>query len=100
MRLETAIQPASSHSALDAGEPAEEMRSPNAELRELVAGSGLTPAVAMTIFNRQLGAAACSESEWRGYMAEPGSAQYRKLSEAQLAHAVAQFARIGVHRPQ
>ncbi|WP_144006680.1 hypothetical protein [Pelomonas sp. KK5] len=80
--------------------PAEEGPSPNSQLRELVAASALTPAVAMTIFNRQLGSAACSETEWRGFTAEPGSERYRPISAEQLAHAIAQFARIGVHRAQ
>ena len=75
-----------------AGQPA------NAELRELVASSGLPSAVAMTIFNRGLGAMACTETQWKGFLAEPGAARFLPLSEAQFAHAVDQFARIGFHR--
>lgn len=73
--------------------------SANAQLGELVAASGLPPAVALTIFNRGLAAAqACSQSQWNAWLAEPGSERFRALSPAQLAHAIFQFARIGVHR--
>ena len=74
------------------------LTSSNAQLLQLVTASGLSSAVAMTIFNRGLGSAACSESQWKGYLAEPGSARYREIGAELLAHAVHQFARIGVHR--
>ena len=72
--------------------------STNAQLLQLVTASGLSSAVAMTIFNRGMSAAACSESQWKGFLAEPGKSRYLVLSAEQLAHAVHQFARIGVHR--
>lgn len=73
---------------------------PNEALRRLVEASGLPQAVAMTIFNRQLGNHGCSESEWRGFLADPGSPRYRELNAAQLSHALIQFARIGVQQVQ
>ncbi|WP_144006563.1 hypothetical protein [Pelomonas sp. KK5] len=99
MLLSTAEAPATSARS-EIGLALESQSAPNAQLRELVSASGLPPAVAMTIFNRQLGAAACSETEWRGYTSEPGNPRYRPVSPEQLAHAIAQFARIGVHRDQ
>lgn len=74
--------------------------SPNRALRQLVETSGLPQAVAMTIFNRQLGAHGCSETEWRGFLADPDSPRYREMTAEQLSHAVVQFARIGVYREQ
>lgn len=72
--------------------------SSNAQLLQLVTASGLSSAVAMTIFNRGLGASACSESQWKGYLAEPDSTRYLEVSDELLAHGVHQFARIGFHR--
>ena len=74
------------------------VQSTNTQLQQLVTTSGLSSAVAMTIFNRGLGASACSESQWKGYLAGPNSPRYLALSEEQLAHGIHQFARIGVHR--
>ena len=72
--------------------------STNRRLKALVAASMLPPAVAMTIFNRGMQAAsACSETQWKRYLSEPGSERFQMLPEALLAHAVHQFARIGVH---
>jgi len=70
----------------------------NSQLKELVAASGLPPAVSMTIFNRGLGTAGSTETQWKGYLAEHGSSRFLELTAEQLAHAVHQFARIGVHR--
>jgi len=72
--------------------------SSNSQLLQLVTTSGLSSAVAMTIFNRGLAATACSESQWKGYLAAPESPRYIELSAEQLAHGVHQFARIGVQR--
>ena len=68
------------------------------QLQQLVTTSGLSSAVAMTIFNRGLGASACSESQWKGYLAGPDSPRHLALSAEQLAHGIHQFARIGIHR--
>ena len=83
---------------LGEAEDADEPPSTNAQLRKLVKASGLPQAVAMTIFNRGLGAAACFESQWRGFLAEPDSERFQVLSAEQLKHAVTQFALIGVTR--
>lgn len=63
----------------------------NSRLRQLVQRSGLAPAVALTIFNRGRAAAPCTESEWRGYLADPAQAGFRPLSTELLAHAELQF---------
>lgn len=70
------------------------VQSANERLRELVESSGLSSAVAMTIFNRNLGPAALPESEWKALFADPGSERFRSLSDELLAHAVEQFSRI------
>lgn len=70
----------------------------NEQLRALVSASMLPPAVAMTIFNRGMAAlSACSETQWKRYLAEPSSERFHALPDELLAHAVDQFARIGVH---
>jgi len=70
----------------------------NRRLKALVTASMLPPAVAMTIFNRGMQAAsACSETQWKRYLAEPGSERFEPLPEALLMHAIHQFARIGIH---
>ncbi len=66
-------------------------RDPNAELRQLIQQSGLTSAVAMTIFNRGLGAAACPASQWEGFLAEPSSSKFMPLPSELLVHALTQF---------
>ena len=87
LEVEPLAAPSSSHAV-----------STNRRLKALVAASMLPPAVAMTIFNRGMQAAsACSESQWKRYLAEPGSERFQELSETLLAHAIHQFARIGVH---
>lgn len=91
------VTPTSSRTA-DTGLHHHRAESSNAQLLQLVTASGLSSAVAMTIFNRGLGATACSESQWKGYLAEPDSPRYLELSAEQLAHGIHQFARIGVHR--
>ena len=66
----------------------------NERLRELVRSAGLPPAVALTIFNRGLGAAACSESVWRSFLAPPDSPGFAPLHDDLLRHAEAQFAKV------
>lgn len=68
-------------------------KSNNERLRELVEASGLTQAVALTIFNRGLGPAAYSESAWRAFFVRPDSQRYRALKDDLLAHAEKQFAK-------
>jgi len=72
--------------------------SANDQLRELVTASGLPTAVAMTVFNRGLGATGCTETQWKGFLADAGSARFVPLSSDWLSHAIEQFARIGVQR--
>jgi hypothetical protein len=63
----------------------------NQPVRDLVASSALPPAVALTLFNRGL-QPAVSESTWKAFMAEPGHANFKAMTEAQLAHGQRQFA--------
>ena len=64
----------------------------NERLRALVSTSGLSPAVALTIFNRGLGANACTSSAWAAYLSDPGALHYRELDAELLSHAEVQFA--------
>ena len=64
----------------------------NERLRALVSTSGLPPAVALTIFNRGLGANPCTSSAWSAYLSDPGTPHYRELDAELLSHAEAQFA--------
>jgi hypothetical protein len=66
----------------------------NQRLRELVESAGLPQAVAMTVFNRGLGIAACPESLWKALFAEPNSPQFKPLSDEWLVHARHQFAKL------
>jgi hypothetical protein len=63
----------------------------NDRLRELVRTAHLSGPVAMTIFNRGLGARACSETEWKGYMAASDDTRFMLLPDALLEHAERQF---------
>jgi hypothetical protein len=66
----------------------------NERLRELVEASGLTHAVALTIFNRGLGPAAYSESAWKAFFVRPDSPRFRPLKDELLAHAEKQLAKL------
>ncbi len=66
----------------------------NERLRELVASSKLTQAVALTIFNRGLGTKAYSESAWKAYLSSPETTRFRRLSDEMLAHAEKQLSKI------
>lgn len=66
----------------------------NQQLRELVEASGLTQAVALTVFNRGMGPRTYSESAWKAFLADPASARFRRLDEDLLAHAVKQFGKL------
>jgi hypothetical protein len=68
--------------------------SANERLRELVEASGLTQAVALTIFNRGLGPAAYSESAWKAFFVRPDSSRFRPLKDELLAHAEKEFAKL------
>jgi hypothetical protein len=64
----------------------------NQRLREIVEQAGLSQPVALTIFNRGLGAAAYSTDSWKGFMAKPETARFRPLKDELLAHAETAFA--------
>lgn len=66
----------------------------NEKLRELVEASGLTQAVALTVFNRGLGPAAYSESTWKAFFVRPDSPRFRPLKDELLAHAEKEFAKL------
>jgi len=67
-------------------------KSNNDRLRELVAGTGLTQPVALTIFNRGLGVRGLAESTWKGYFCKPDSSRFRRFDDALLSHAEKVFA--------
>ena len=69
-------------------------KSNNQLLRELVEASGLTQAVALTVFNRGMGPAGYSESAWKAFLADPSAVRFRALSDELLAHAQKQFANV------
>jgi hypothetical protein len=66
----------------------------NERLRELVEASGLTQAVALTVFNRGLGARPYSESAWKAFLSSPETTRFRALSDDMLAHAEREFAKL------
>lgn len=66
----------------------------NERLRELVEASGLTQAVALTVFNRGLGPAAYSESTWKAFFVKTESPRFRPLKDELLAHAEKEFAKL------
>lgn len=71
-----------------------EEKSTNERLRELVEGTGLSRAVALTLFNRGLGPAAYSESSWKAFFASPDTTRFRPLKQDLLEHAEKVFAKI------
>ena len=66
----------------------------NQRLRELVEASGLTQPVALTVFNRGMGARPYSESAWKAFLSSPETTRFRALSDELLAHAERQFAKL------
>ena len=66
----------------------------NERLRELVEAAGLTQAVALTIFNRGLGAAAYSESTWKAFFSDPDGSRFRPLKDELLQHAEKEFSKL------
>ena len=66
----------------------------NERLRALIFLSGLSPAVALTIFNRGLGVNACTSSAWAAYLSDPVTSHYRELDAELLHHAETQFAAV------
>lgn len=66
----------------------------NDRLRELVDGTGLTQAVALTIFNRGLGPAGYSIDSWRAFFVDSGKARFRPLRDELLQHAEKAFGKL------
>lgn len=66
----------------------------NERLREIVEASGLTQPVALTVFNRGLGARPYSESTWKAFLSNPETTRFRPLSDEMLAHAEKQFGKL------
>lgn len=66
----------------------------NERLRAIVSLSGLSTAVALTIFNRGLGVNACPSSVWAAYLSDPGAPHHRELDAELLSHAEARFATV------
>lgn len=66
----------------------------NERLRELVEASGLTQAVALTIFNRGMGPAGYSESTWKAFFSDPAGPRFRPLKDELLQHAEKEFAKL------
>lgn len=71
--------------------PSERPHTNNDRLRELIDAAGVTQAVALTIFNRGLGAAGYSMDTFKAFLARPDSAKFRALKDELLAHAEKQF---------
>ena len=71
------------------------LKTNNEILRDLVEASGLTQAVALTIFNRGLGAARYSESGWKAFFCDPQGPRFRQLKDELLEHAEQEFGKLG-----
>ena len=63
----------------------------NERLRELVAGTGFSQPVALTIFNRGLGIRGLKESTWKGYFCDPSTTRFRGFNDELLEHAEKMF---------
>lgn len=66
----------------------------NERLRELVAQTGLSQPVSLTIFNRGLGPAAYREDGWKALLANPETTRFQALKDELLVHAEKAFANI------
>lgn len=66
----------------------------NERLRELIEESGLTQVVALTVFNRGMGARPYSMSAWKAFLSSPDTTRFRELSDDLMLHAEKQFARL------
>ena len=65
----------------------------NERLRELIAQSGLSQPVALTIFNRGLGVAGYSLDAWKSFLVSSESKKFRPLKDELLAHAEKSFSK-------
>ena len=66
----------------------------NQRLVQIISQSGLSMAVALTIFNRGLGVAADTADAWAAYQVDPKSTRFCYLTDEQLKHAEIVFALI------
>lgn len=66
----------------------------NDRLRELVNATGLSQAVALKLFNKELGPAAYSLDAWKAFLVTHESTKYRNLKPELLAHAEKVFAKL------
>jgi hypothetical protein len=66
----------------------------NERLRELIALSGLTQPMALTVFNRGLGVAGYSMDAWKAFLVKPESKKFRPLKNDLLAHAEKSFSKL------
>lgn len=66
----------------------------NERLKEIIAQSGLSQIVALTIFNRNIGPKPYSESAWKAFLSSPDSVRFRHLGDELLAHAEKNFAKL------
>ncbi len=66
--------------------------------RALVADARLAPATAMTLFNRGR-AVPVRESGWKAWLADPGSARWTAISQADLRHAERVFGAVVANAP-
>lgn len=69
-------------------------KSNNERLRELVKKAGLSQPVALTLFNRGLGARGLKESTWKGYFCDPSTTRFRAFNDDLMAHAEKAFAQL------
>jgi len=67
------------------------IKSNNERLRKLVETSGLSQAVALTIFNRGFGVAGYSIDAWKAFLVSPDSKKFRPLKDELLTHAEKAF---------
>ena len=66
----------------------------NQRLVQIISQSGLSLAVALTIFNRGLGVAADTADAWAAYLVDPKSPRFCYLTDKQLNHAEIVFSSI------
>jgi hypothetical protein len=66
----------------------------NQVLREIVASTGLSEPVALTIFNRGLGISGYGIDTWKALLASPTSPQFKPLEDGMLAHAKKAFEKL------
>lgn len=66
----------------------------NERLRDLVTVAGLSQPLALTLFNRGLGARGLKESTWKGYFCDPSTTRFRAFNDDLMAHAEKAFSNL------